>query len=706
MLLVSAPFFVAVTPSVASAASSGDITISEFMADSATIADADGEWIELHNNTGAAIDLSGWSIDDGGSAHTFGSLIIAPGTAAVICRNSSTASNGGVVCSDSWAGMSLSNSGDTITVYDDLANTIDTVTYTSGDVTTGHANTVVSGTIGSESSARYHADNFGTPYGTALLDETPPVISNLRPADGRHVRGIFETRAWASDPDSAISDVSLSVTGPVNSGPHAMVFDGTQNRWEYPLDTNALGLTDGVYDFTFTATNGDGLQTTRTVNNITIDNTRPLATLTTPVHGSSTSGVVAISGTASDAHLVRWRLRIRDTSTNTNILSYVSTDTSNITYNWNSAGYNGNYAIILTAYDTAGNSSTTVTGVNRAVINVANDVIAPTMQVVDPEPGEALHRHEEVFIRANDASGISSVEMQFSGNPAWFPVSFRPDTKYPDRYFQKIPDAISDGVYDITFRATDTAGNQTTQTIPGVIVDKTNPVLNVTNPGTNLSGSVPIVGDISDNMQIGHYRVQIMSGALPPHFAKTDLIYNQLFTVNATTFSGVLDTIDTTAFADGTYHLRIVTMDEAGNNVDERYVSITIDNSTTPSPVITPGSGGSTGSGDAQPTITFAAAPAGLAGGGIGFVGGANLGAGNVLGANTDNANAQTQTTGSTSSTSTTGGTAGRVKATSDTKRSWVSYWYYWLPALLALIGLLLLLAKRRRDKDGQNTTA
>lgn len=704
MLLVSAPFFVAVAPSVAYAASSGDVTISEFMADPATITDADGEWIELHNNTGAAIDLSGWSIDDGGSSHAFGSVVVAPGTGVVLCRNGSTASNGGVICGDSWAGMSLSNSGDTITLQDDLANVIDSVTYTSGNVTTGQANTVTSSVIGTETVAKYHSDNFGTPYGTPLLDTSAPIISNLRPADGRHVRGIFETRAWASDSESGINDVSLSVTGPVNSGPHAMVFDAAQNRWEYPLETNTLGLSDGIYDFTFTATNGDGLQTTRTVNNITIDNTRPATTLTSPVHGSTTSGTIAISGTASDAHLSRWRLRIRDISTNTNVFSYVSTDTSNITYNWNSAGYNGDYAIILTAYDEAGNQSTAVTGVNRAVVHVANDVIAPTMQIIDPDPGQALHRHEEVFVRANDASGISAVEMQVTGNSTWFPVSFRPDSKYPDRYFEKIPDAISDGVYDITFRATDTAGNQTTQTVLGVIVDKTNPVLNVTNPGASLSGSVPIVGSISDNMQIGHYRVQIMSGALPPHFAKTDLIYNQLFSVNATTFSGVLDTIDTTAFADGTYHLRIVTMDEAGNNVDERYQGITIDNSTTPAPVITPGSGGSTGSGDTQPTITFAAAPAGLAGG-IGFVGGANLGAGNVLGANTDNPNAQTQATSNTSSASTTGSTTGRVKATSDTKRSWLSYWYYWLPALLVLLGLILLLAKRRRNKDGQTTS-
>src|SRR5689334_8044056 len=46
----------------------GDVVISEFMAaNSGTLQDADGDradWIELHNSTAAAINLSGWRLTD------------------------------------------------------------------------------------------------------------------------------------------------------------------------------------------------------------------------------------------------------------------------------------------------------------------------------------------------------------------------------------------------------------------------------------------------------------------------------------------------------------------------------------------------------------------------------------------------------------------------------------------------------------------
>ncbi|KKQ61435.1 MAG: alpha amylase [Candidatus Falkowbacteria bacterium GW2011_GWC2_38_22] len=45
----------------------GDIVINEFVSDPA---DDDVEWIELYNNTNLAVDLSGWTIEDGGGAKT------------------------------------------------------------------------------------------------------------------------------------------------------------------------------------------------------------------------------------------------------------------------------------------------------------------------------------------------------------------------------------------------------------------------------------------------------------------------------------------------------------------------------------------------------------------------------------------------------------------------------------------------------------
>jgi len=124
-------------------ASQGEIVINEFMADPDANAgsDYDGEWIELFNVTGSAINIDGWTLSDAGTNHLIdngGTLSVAPGDYVLLCRNATSSQNGGIAsCAYEYSSVSLNNSGDSIILQDEGGETIAQRDYPSSDVTTG-----------------------------------------------------------------------------------------------------------------------------------------------------------------------------------------------------------------------------------------------------------------------------------------------------------------------------------------------------------------------------------------------------------------------------------------------------------------------------------------------------------------------------------------------------------------------------------------
>ena len=126
----------------------GDILITEFMANPSAVSDTSGEWFELYNNTGADIDIAGWTIADAGGSHLIlEALIIAAGDYVVLSRaaddvNGLSPTDG----TDYVYGTSLyfSNSGDEIQVINPQEVMIDSILYISADVAAG-ASTLING---------------------------------------------------------------------------------------------------------------------------------------------------------------------------------------------------------------------------------------------------------------------------------------------------------------------------------------------------------------------------------------------------------------------------------------------------------------------------------------------------------------------------------------------------------------------------------
>ena len=112
----------------------GDVIINEIMKDPVQVGDADGEYFEVFNTTGSAIDLNGWTISDAGTdSHTIsngGPLIVPAGGYLVLGINSNSATNGGVTVAYQYSGITLGNGDDEVILTDPASNEIDRVEYT------------------------------------------------------------------------------------------------------------------------------------------------------------------------------------------------------------------------------------------------------------------------------------------------------------------------------------------------------------------------------------------------------------------------------------------------------------------------------------------------------------------------------------------------------------------------------------------------
>ncbi len=155
-----------------------DIVINEIMQNPSAVGDSDGEWFELFNPTGSAVDINGWTIkDDGSDSHTIdngGALTIAAGGYLVLGINGDSGTNGGVTVDYVYSGLTLGNSDDEVVlVYSDGVSEVDRVNYDGGtnfpDPTGASMelnNPSNDNTVGSnwnEATATFGAGDLGTP---------------------------------------------------------------------------------------------------------------------------------------------------------------------------------------------------------------------------------------------------------------------------------------------------------------------------------------------------------------------------------------------------------------------------------------------------------------------------------------------------------------------------------------------------------------
>jgi hypothetical protein len=114
----------------------GELIITEIMKNPNAVNDVDGEWFEVYNTGGSALDLNGWTIKDSNlnpNSFTINtSLTISPDTYLVFGNNGNSSTNGNVIVDWQYAGFTLGNSADDIQIFDGNNDLIDSVFYDAG----------------------------------------------------------------------------------------------------------------------------------------------------------------------------------------------------------------------------------------------------------------------------------------------------------------------------------------------------------------------------------------------------------------------------------------------------------------------------------------------------------------------------------------------------------------------------------------------
>jgi GH18 family chitinase len=279
------------------------------------------------------------------------------------------------------------------------------------------------------------------------------------------------------------------------------------------------------------------------------DSVAPSVAITAPANGSSLSGTVAVSVTASDnvgVAGVQFQLN------GANLGSEVTTSPYN--YSWNTAlKSNGSYTLSAVARDAAGNKTTasiTVTLSNAA------DTAAPSVSFTAPTTGATVSGTYAVKASASDNVAVIGVQFKLDGVNLGSEV-----TTSPYNYSWNTT-SKSNGAYTLSAVARDAAGNTKTASISVTvsnIPDTTAPSVSFTAPtdGASVSGTITVSASASDNVGVAGVQFKLNGANLGSEITTVPYTYSWNTTLNT----------------NGTYTLSAVARDAAGNTST---VSITV----------------------------------------------------------------------------------------------------------------------------------
>jgi hypothetical protein len=276
------------------------------------------------------------------------------------------------------------------------------------------------------------------------------------------------------------------------------------------------------------------------------DTTPPTANITSPAPGT-VSGIVNFSASASDSGGIS-KVRFWAGA------AYLGFDTSApYSKTWDTTLVpNGNYALTIQAFDTAGNTTTRTVSVT--VVNA--DPTPPTASITSPAPGD-VSGSVAFSASASDAGGIAKVRFWAGSQYLGF------DTSAP---YGKTWDTTAggNGRVRLKIEAIDFAGNSTTRMVTVTVKnpDTTPPVVSVSSPGTGttVSGVVTLGATATDDLGVEKVRFWVDGTYLG---FDTTAPYSRSW--------------DTAAFPDGTHTITAQAVDWLGNT-HQAAITVTVAN--------------------------------------------------------------------------------------------------------------------------------
>jgi hypothetical protein len=411
-------------------------------------------------------------------------------------------------------------------------------------------------------------DTSGNPLNTYA---TSPVFNGVSVSltdPGTPLHGSAPLDATASS-DRALVSVTFQ-RSPAGAGTWTTICAPTAAPYTCSWDTT--GVADGLYDLRAVALDASGYSKNSVVGSRRVDNTNPSTTIGVPA--GPVTGSVTVSSTSTDAGSGVLSVAFEYRPTSGGSWSPICTDGSSpYSCGWNTAALaDGDYDIRATTTDNAGNTSSSTA--TRRVDNTA-----PSTTVTDP--GAVANGATLQSATADGSgSGVASVTYQYRANGsggAWSTACTSASSPFSCSW-TGMP---ADGLYDLRAIATDGVALTTTSaTVTARRVDNTIPTAaTITNPGSPLRGSLTLNGtgaDAGSGMGSMRFEYKLSAGSTWST-ACTD----------ATPPSPFSCSWNTTAVADGTYDLRSVAVDAAGNTRTSTAVTARVVDNTNPTVSVT-----------------------------------------------------------------------------------------------------------------------
>ena len=432
----------------------GEVFINEIMKDPNAVSDSNGEWFELYNDAPSAVNVNGWTIsDNGGESHVInnaGPLLIPTNGYLVLCRNSNSAANGGVICAYQYSGFTLGNAGDEIILRDGVTE-IDRVEYNnrffpnligvSMEFSQVKTPFVISNDDGDRwgvALTTFGAGDRGTP---GTQNNRPPVFTST-PITQINEDSQYSYTVTATDPENnPVTFGSQSLPSWLTFNPTTRVLSGTPTNSE--VGTTIL--------LAITASDG-GAPAARQKFSVTVINTNdpPVAQNALAITNEDTAVTVILQYTDPDVG------DRAETATVTNVTNGSITAPASCTNGVCTVGLtpsaNSNSAMStqFTVNDGEANSNSAVITVN---VNAVND--APVIATVPP-PAQAVEGvpFTGLLVAATDVDNTQAqlaISSTGSSLPSWLtvdpnnPLRFRGTPRQTDVGASRFPVRVTDG---------------------------------------------------------------------------------------------------------------------------------------------------------------------------------------------------------------------------------------------------------------------
>jgi len=400
------------------------------------------------------------------------------------------------------------------------------------------------------------SDGSGSPIPSAAYDgaiviptdETPPTASMPGISPGSVVRGVVDVSADGKD-DIALSKLELLADGTaVASSPSAPAV----------LHWDTRNHKDGSHTLQVRATDTTGNVGLSPAVQVVVDNTPPDVRITAPPSGALVSGRVQVTGTVYDANLRSFVVEYGSGQPAGDFRTVSPPGTAPV--------LNGALAVVdtavlpdgpgafrLTAHDAAGNTSS-------VLLPVQIDNTLPTLLVRSPENGAVVGKQVLVSAEASDASGVAAITLLLDDEEI---------ARLTAPPYRKVLDtsSLKDGGHMLYVRAVDAAGNSAVSRL-NLVVDNTAPSVSIQPPPTVVGGQIDVAGSVMD-ANPASFRLEYGRGASPSSWTA--------IASGEGARTGVLARWDTSRLSDGSYTIRLLAEDKAGNAAEAR-ASVTLDN--------------------------------------------------------------------------------------------------------------------------------